>query len=162
MTKRSKASKAKSAVEGRRETSAGGLIWRRSPQGRVEVVLVRPAGRSYWVLPKGHVEKGESLEQAAQREAQEETGLTVGDAKPLGAVSYIYSFHQDPGSPLVRVFKDVHFFLMSHEGGDTSGHDAEIDEAAWFDLEEAKRRASFENERRLIEKAAQMLSASAA
>ncbi len=150
-------SKGPPAVERRREVSAGGLIWRRKPRGGFEVVLVRPAGKEYWVLPKGHVEKGESVAQAALREVREETGLTAADAKPLGDISYIFSFHENPGAPLMRVFKSVHFFLMKLKDGDTSAHDAEIDQVAWLDLDEAVRTASFENERQLISKAAAML-----
>ena len=73
------------------EVSAGGLIWRRRGDGSVSVVLVRPAGRSTWVLPKGHLEEGETVAQAATREAREESGLTVGRIEPLGEISYVYS-----------------------------------------------------------------------
>ncbi len=116
-------SKSSASVEIRREVSAGGLIWRRNPVGGIEVVLVKPAGKGYWALPKGHVEKGETICEAAMREVREETGLTVSESQPLGDVSYIYSFHKDGAGPLVRVFKKVHFFLMRLNGGDTSKHD---------------------------------------
>jgi 8-oxo-dGTP diphosphatase len=145
-------------VENRREVSAGGLIWRRDRGRALEMVLVKPAGRDYWTFPKGHVEKGESITQAALREVREETGLTVSETRPLGEVSYIYSFHENPDAPLVRIFKRVHFFLMRLEGGDTSKHDSEIDQVVWFNLQAALRKSSFESERKLISKAAAMLS----
>ena len=85
------------APEVRRELSAGGLIWRRRlGRGGVEIVLVRPAGKTTWVLPKGHVEKGESLLDAALREAAEESGLKVAPGQPLGQVSYLYSWRDRP------------------------------------------------------------------
>ncbi len=127
--------------------------------GGIEVVLVKPAGKGYWALPKGHVEKGETICEAAMREVREETGLTVSESQPLGDVSYIYSFHKDGAGPLVRVFKKVHFFLMRLNGGDTSKHDREIDQVAWLNLDEAIRKASFKSERNLISKAATMLPA---
>ncbi len=145
-------------VENRREVSAGGLIWRRSPHGAIEVVLVKPAGKDYWAIPKGHLEKGETIVEAAIREVREETGLTVSETMPLGDISYVYSFHEDGGGPLVRIFKRVHFFLMRSQGGDTSRHDSEIDEVAWIDLDQAMRKASFDTERKLIAKAALLLS----
>jgi len=80
----------KPKVKNRREVSAGGLIWRRDQNGSIKVVLVRPAGRTTWVLPKGHIEAGETIEQAARREVREESGLTAGPIEPLGEISYVY------------------------------------------------------------------------
>jgi 8-oxo-dGTP pyrophosphatase MutT (NUDIX family) len=144
----------------RREVSAGGLIWRRRNSSLIEVVLVRPAGKKNWVLPKGHIESGESILDAALREAKEESGLKVKAGEPLGNVSYIYSWRFDPANPPVRIFKRVHFFLMQCVGGDTSAHDHEIDQVEWVALDEALARASHKSERDLIAKAKQMLLAS--
>jgi len=146
-------------VENRREVSAGGLIWRRNRAGAIQVVLVKPAGKDYWAMPKGHLEKGETIVEAATREVREETGLTVSETLPLGQISYVYSFHENGGGPLVRIFKRVHFFLMRSLGGDTSRHDSEIDQVAWIGLDRAMRKASFDSERKLIAKAAALLSA---
>ncbi len=158
MTAKTKRPSGYSPVERRHETSAGGLIWRRSPAGEIECVLVKPSGKDFWALPKGHVEQGESIAEAAVREVREETGLTIADPQPLGEISYVYSFRENPGAPLARIFKRVHFFLMRMQGGDTSRHDHEIDQVDWLGLEQAIRRVSFENERRLIVKAGTMLS----
>jgi 8-oxo-dGTP pyrophosphatase MutT (NUDIX family) len=142
----------------RREVSAGGLIWRRHKDGSTSVVLVRPAGRKTWVLPKGHLEEGEAGAQAATREAREESGLTVGEIEPLGEISYVYSSRERDGSTLTRIFKRVHFFLMAHTGGDPSEHDSEIDEVAWLTFDEALARATHPSEQALIAKARAMLS----
>lgn len=158
MKGRTKSSRPANRVPLRRELSAGGLIWR-AVDGTVEVVLVRPAGRSAWVLPKGHVEPGESVIDAAAREASEESGLEVAVGPELGDVSYVYSWHDRPGGPLVRIFKRVHFFLMECRGGDPTGHDDEIDEVAWMSLDEALHRATHKSERDLIAKARQILNA---
>jgi ADP-ribose pyrophosphatase YjhB (NUDIX family) len=145
-------------LEVRREISAGGLIWRRRQDKRgLEVVLVRPAGKDTWVLPKGHVERGEGVLDAALREAAEESGLKVVAGEPLGVVSYVYAWRDRPDAPLTRIFKRVHFYLMECSGGDPSAHDREIDEVAWLELDEALKRASHKSERDLIAKARAVL-----
>jgi 8-oxo-dGTP pyrophosphatase MutT (NUDIX family) len=146
-------------IKRRREVSAGGLIWRRRDDGPIRVVLVRPAGRSSWVLPKGHLEAGETVAQAATREVREESGFTVGAIEPLGEISYVYSSRARGGPVLTRIFKRVHFFLMKHAGGDASEHDSEIDEVAWLTFDEALARATHPSEQALIAKARAMLDA---
>ncbi len=149
--------KSTARVKNIREISAGGLIWRRKGSGHFAVVLVRPAGKDAWCLPKGLIEKGESIKDAAVRECREETGFTVSVGEPLGEVSYIYSRRPEAAGPLLRIFKKVYFFLMKFEGGDSAAHDWEIDEVAWLSLDEAERRASYKSERELIVKARAML-----
>ena len=156
---KSKRGGSETKIKSRREVSAGGLIWRRRSDGSISVVLVRPAGRSTWVLPKGHLEEGETVAQAATREAREETGLTVGQIEPLGEISYVYSSRERNGAALTRIFKRVHFFLMEHTGGDTSAHDSETDEVAWLSFDEALTRATHPSEQELIAKARAMLGA---
>ncbi len=146
-------------IKNRREVSAGGLIWRRRGDGSIRVVLVRPTGRSTWVMPKGHLEEGETVAEAATREAREESGLTVGEIEPLGEISYVYSSRERNGATLARIFKRVHFFLMEHTGGDPSAHDSETDEVAWLSFDEALARATHPNEQALIAKAREMLGA---
>lgn len=140
-------------IKHRREVSAGGLIWRRRGDGSISVVLVRPTGRSTWVMPKGHLEEGETVAQAATREAREESGLTVGEIEPLGEISYVYSSRKRNGAALTRIFKRVHFFLMEHTGGDPAAHDSETDEVAWLTFDEALARATHPSEQELIARA---------
>ena len=142
----------------RREVSAGGLVYRRRHDGGLEFVLIRPKGADTWALPKGHIEKGESAEGAAVREVREETGLEVGHIEPLGEVSYVFSWRDQPEASLVRIFKRVRFFTMEFAGGDSNSHDGEIEEVAWYGAEEACQRASYKDERGLIGKAISLLS----
>jgi 8-oxo-(d)GTP phosphatase len=158
MKSKNKGAKARDRVIVRREVSAGGVIWRRR-NGKLEVVLVRPAGKETWVLPKGHLEPGEGVREAALREAAEESGLEVVAGDELGEVSYVYSWRDRPGVPMLRIFKRVHFFLMKSVGGDPNAHDDEIDEVAWLSINEALKRASHQSERELIAKARTILEA---
>jgi 8-oxo-dGTP diphosphatase len=142
------------ALQVRHEISAGGVIWRRhGSDDHIQVVLVRPAGRDTWVLPKGHVERGEAVKEAAVREACEESGLQVELGEQLGDVSYVYSWRDGPGLAPMRIFKRVYFYLMEARGGDLLAHDGEIADAMWVDVEEAPLRASHKSERELLIKA---------
>jgi 8-oxo-dGTP pyrophosphatase MutT (NUDIX family) len=133
-----------------RDVSAGGVAFRHGPAG-IEIVLVGRSEPERWVLPKGTPHQGESLDQTAVREVAEETGIQVRLIRPLHDIQYWFVLHG------VRHCKTVHFYLMEAIGGDTSLHDHEYDEAAWFPIEEAHRRLSFTNERNVVTMAATAL-----
>lgn len=143
----------------RRELSAGGLVWRRGPGGAVQVVLVRPAGRDAWVLPKGHVERDETVAQAGLREVQEETGARAIVTQPLGEASYVFSQREGEGHTPATIFKRVHFYLMEYQSGALGDHDDEIAEAQWVDLEEALHLLTYDNEREMVARARLILRA---
>ena len=95
----------------REERSAGGVIFRSTPEG-VRVLLIRDAYAN-WGLPKGHLEPSESEKEAAVREAEEETGLAcqvVGDE--LMTIDWYFK-KQDH-----LVHKHCQFFLMESPSGD--------------------------------------------
>ncbi len=106
----------------------------------VEVALVGRSHPGIWTLPKGTPQAGETIEQVAVREVQEETGLIVHLIAYIGSISY--SFVRDH----IRYQKQVRHFLMEAIGGDTSLHDHEYDRVEWFALSEACRRLSYQNE----------------
>ena len=71
-----------------RPTHAGGMVYQRAG-GKIEYLLVRPKrALAEWVLPKGHIEPGESSEDAAAREVLEETGVEARMIAPLGIVQF--------------------------------------------------------------------------
>ncbi len=106
----------------------------------VEIALVGRSNPGLWALPKGTPQQGETIEQVAVREVQEETGLQVRLITYVGSISY--SFVRDQ----VRYAKQVRHFLFEAIGGDTALHDHEYDVVEWFPLSEAGRRLTYQNE----------------
>ena len=73
-----------------RESTAGGVIFRRNNQDEVEFLLYQDA-RDRWTIPKGHVEPGETAMEAAKREVTEESGLEkISICGWLGKVNFRY------------------------------------------------------------------------
>lgn len=116
-------------------------------------MLVRPAGRDAWVLPKGHVERDETVVQAGVREVQEETGTRAAVTQSLGEVSYVFSQRERGDHKAATIFKRVHFYLMEYQGGVLGDHDDEIAEAQWVDLEQALSLLTYDNEREMVARA---------
>ncbi|HLB39505.1 MAG TPA: NUDIX hydrolase [Actinomycetota bacterium] len=137
-----------------REVSAGGVVYRRTDDEGIEVVLASRRtrrGQLAWGLAKGGIETGESREQAAIREVREETGLTADIEADLGDTKYMYVWDD------IRIRKTVHFFLMRHTGGDVDDRDDEMEEIRWFPMERAIKRAAYRGERDMLLKASELL-----
>ncbi len=139
-------------VKTKYQTSSGGVLFRKGEK-QVSIVLIARRDRSIWCLPKGIVETEETVEQAAEREVAEETGLKGRIIGRIGEVNYWFQSKRDNA----RYYKTVHFFLMEFLGGDTSDHDYEVEEAKWFLADEALEVMTYENERMIVEKALKMI-----
>jgi 8-oxo-dGTP pyrophosphatase MutT (NUDIX family) len=132
-----------------RAVSAGGVVLAElRPDAPVALVAHRSVrGSLQWTLPKGAQEQGESVEQTALREVREETGLEAELIGPLDTIDYWFVWAPER----TRYHKFVHHYLMLAVGGSFADHDHEMEDAAWFDPAEARRRMSFANERRLLD-----------
>ena len=104
-----------------------------------------------WSLPKGHVEPGETREQAAVREVEEETGIAGRIPAPLGAIDFWFVADGR------RIHKTVYHFLMEQVGGQLSADDAEVVEVEWVPLADVSSRLAYADERRLMESVPQLL-----
>jgi 8-oxo-dGTP pyrophosphatase MutT (NUDIX family) len=126
--------------------SAGGLVI----QGARILLISTREGRR-WQLPKGHIEAGETADEAAVREVREETGVTGRVVAPLPEIDYWYVENSR-----LRVHKHVDYFLLEYESGDTADYDrGEVSGAEWFSWDDGLDRLSFDNERRVAERARQ-------
>jgi len=108
-------------------------------------------GRLRWSLPKGHVEAGESNEDAAIREVAEETGITGRVVAPLGTIDFWFVADGR------RVHKTVHHFLLLASGGELSDEDIEVEQVEWVPLGQLADRLAYDDERRLIEQVPALL-----
>jgi 8-oxo-dGTP pyrophosphatase MutT (NUDIX family) len=135
------------------ETSAGGLVVKQDEGGILVALIARYDRRKrlVWSLPKGHVEAGETVEQAALREVLEETGLTAKIVAPLGIIDFWFAVEDR------RIHKTVHHFLMKYQRGVLCDDDLEVVDVAWVPLDDVSSRLAYRDERRLVAKARGML-----
>ena len=135
------------------QVSAGGAVLRKR-DGALEVALISVGDPPRWQLPKGLVDKNESVEAAAIREVREETGIDATAAGLIEKVEYWYQAKR--GNERIRYHKFVNFFLMWYSAGDVSLHDSEVHEARWFPVDEGIPALAFRSERAVVERAVEM------
>lgn len=105
-------------------THAGGVVVR-TEEGSARYLLVSAKGNpDRWVLPKGHIEPGETPETAAVREVSEEGGVAADILESLGSVQFEKN----------GLFARVEFFLMRYVGERAFGEDRK---RRWCAYEEA-------------------------
>ena len=122
--------------------AAGGLVCRTVEGGTVEVVLVHRPAYDDWAFPKGKLQDGETEEEAAIREVEEETGLRC----RLGAEIGTSAYHDSRGRP-----KTVRYWEMAPVGG-TLGAANEVDDARWVPLREAPAVLTYARDLELLER----------
>jgi 8-oxo-dGTP pyrophosphatase MutT (NUDIX family) len=113
--------------------AAGGVVWRRGPDGTVEVVLVHRPRYDDWSLPKGKLDPGETDEEAALREVEEETTLQARLGPELPSTTYLDRSGKH---------KRVRYWAMTVVDGSPSACN-EVDAAVWLPVEEAAARLTY-------------------
>lgn len=124
---------------------AGGVVARSDGSGHRFLLVQSRRNPSHWVLPKGHIDPGETAEEAAVREVREEAGVVGEIVSELGVDSYSL-----PGS-LAEEDVRVLYFLMRFAGEVPADEDRAL---RWLGLEEARCTLSFDRSRALVQKAA--------
>lgn len=136
------------------EISAGGVVYKRTRKGLKISLMLDPFGR--WTFAKGHVEAGETIEQAALRETAEEMALRgLKLRQPLGTIDFWFREKYRVGSKGMLVHKFVHYFLMEAPSGEWGSpqKDEKIRQITWVDPREAIQKSSYEDVRPVLEKA---------
>ncbi len=125
-----------------REVSAGGVVLARA--GVLLVKVENLAREVVWTFPKGHIEKGETPEEAALREVREETGWLCRISAPLTTVRYRFMREGLPVSKTVRWFR-----MEAVERVGESDPD-EILDCRWCGLEEAEKVLVYKSDRKIL------------
>jgi 8-oxo-dGTP diphosphatase len=117
--------------------AAGGLVVR---DGRV--LLVHRPRYDDWTFPKGKALAGETDEECALREVEEETGISCEIVSPDGTTRYADARGRD---------KTVHWFVMRPLRGAFEPND-EVDELRWVDEAEAAQLLTYDRDRVLLDR----------
>jgi 8-oxo-dGTP diphosphatase len=129
--------------------ASGGVVWRRTKEGAVEVALVHRPRYDDWSLPKGKLDRGEGWEDAAVREVEEETGLRCVLGEELEPVAYDDSKGRH---------KVVRYWLMEARGkGAPFEPNDEVDELRWMPAPDAGAALSYPADRGLVAQAVERL-----
>ena len=122
-------------------THAGGVV-RRQLDNRLAFLLVRARRPPHdWVLPKGHIERGETPEQTARREVGEEAGVAADVQRPVGDLTF------EVRGEAVR----VRYFAMEYRREVPAAEEREV---CWATLRECEELLQFEDARELVRRAA--------
>lgn len=128
-------------------TAAGGVICNKT-HNQIRVLLIKRKG--FWDLPKGKLEEGESIEECAVREVEEETGVINVSIEDFLCETYHEYFEDE-----TKYGKTTHWYSMK-TGNPDFGFDPQaeegITEMKWIDLAKAKSMVHFENLVTVLEK----------
>jgi 8-oxo-dGTP pyrophosphatase MutT (NUDIX family) len=148
---------AKPRGRAKRETSAGGVVFRRGADGVVSFLLIRDSYGN-WGFPKGHLEAGEEPATAALREVSEETGLSSLELRaPIETIDWNFRFRGR------LIHKVCHFFLIETPDRKTAPQRAEgITACRWAPYDQAVQMISYPNARAVLQQAHALVGANGA
>ena len=139
-------SRARADTPGPVVRAAGGVVRRRSKNGRTDYALVHRPRYDDWSLPKGKLDPGETDEEAAEREVEEETGVRANLLTELSSIRYADRKGRQ---------KQVRYWLMEPADGKAPqfAPTNEVDEVRWCPADEAGKLLDHEHDRKLIAEA---------
>lgn len=128
-----------------RETTSGGIVFRKGEKGDIQILLMQDA-KDRWTIPKGHVEPGEEPRQTAEREIREETGLKEMQVHSwLGKVNFRYR----RGHTLVLM--TMHIYLVEGKGETNKLHPEDwLNDIKWLPATEAVDKIAYDDIGKLI------------
>ena len=135
------------------EKSAGFVIYRKEKEEVKFLLLKYPSEnreRDYWGLPKGHIEEGESVKEAALRELFEETGIEEDEIKIRSGFREVNKYHFKYEGEVI--FKIVIYFLAQTKK-ETVKVSHEHTDFKWVDFNQAMNLMPYKNAREIVKKA---------
>lgn len=141
----------------RRDISAGVIVFRKN-DGICRFLLLRSSQtkRPIWEFPKGAVDRGETLFDAALRELQEETGLRPEEIRVVTGFEKReeYRFTAGEGGGRTAIRKQVTYYLAETERTEVRLSPEESNRYAWLPLDEALRKVRYKARRAFLREAA--------
>jgi len=123
--------------------AAGGLIWRHAEAGGgIEVVVIHRPSHDDWSFPKGKLAKGETSEDAAVREVEEETGLVCVRRAEIEPARYVDGKGRR---------KEVRYWLMEAVDARPWAPNDEVDRRVWVPVAQAAGLLTYAHDRALLE-----------
>jgi 8-oxo-dGTP pyrophosphatase MutT (NUDIX family) len=143
-----------------KEFSAGGIVYKttnnqQATSNNLVWLVCQHSQHKGWVFPKGLIgdhKAGETSEETALREVQEETGV-LGRIieKVKDPATYFYMWQGD------KRFKTVYYFLMEYISGDINNHDNEMSDVEWLPEKEVFLRLSYKSDKIAFEEALELM-----
>ncbi len=125
-----------------RYTHAGGIVWRMVNNEPQFLIITAKSNPSDWVLPKGHIEEGEMIEETSVREVREETGVDARVVATAGSTKY----------ETEKESVHVKFYLMEYLREQAHG-EHEGREAKWCAFQEAEALLTFSDTKQMLRSA---------
>src|SRR5436190_8768934 len=136
------------------EFSAGGIVYKK--QGKQIFILVCQHSQHHgWVFPKGFIGDkidGESKEDTAIREVEEETGVKAKIIEPIESITYWYVMDGEKRK------KTVYYYIMECVSEDITKHDWEMENVEWLPIEQVTERLTYDSDKKVWESVASRLS----
>ena len=142
------------------EFSAGGIVFKKRKAGSVKRedflwLVCQHSQHKGWVFPKGFIgdhKIGETKEETAVREVEEETGVKGKIIQKLkNPATYFYVWQGE------KRFKTVYYFLMEYISGDIAKHDFEMTKVEWWSKEKVEKNLTYKSDKLVFKDALKLL-----
>lgn len=117
---------------------------------QIEILVCQHSQHHGWVFPKGFIGDkiaGESKEDTAVREVEEETGIKGKIIEPVEPVTYWYQMEGEKRK------KTVYYYIMKSLGGDITKHDWEMENVEWLPVEAVDERLTYPSDKKVWKQA---------